>query len=132
MENTFHTVVECARSPKEPLMAKRSEADDLMQRIAEEFEALPRQLQGVARYLEEHRSSIMVQRVGEIAEGCGVHASAVVRFAQRFGYSGFTEMQAVFRNAFTAQNTPAKSYQQGAQRRHDRSGNRVALHRCQP
>jgi DNA-binding MurR/RpiR family transcriptional regulator len=93
-------------------MAKRSEADALMQRIAEEFEALPRQLQGVARYLEENRSSIMVQRVGEIAEGSGVHASAVVRFAQRFGYSGFTEMQSVFKNAYTAQNTPARSYQQ--------------------
>lgn len=93
-------------------MAKRSEADALMNRIAEEFEALPRQLQGVARYLEEHRSSIMVQRVGEIAEGAGVHASAVVRFAQRFGYSGFSEMQAVFRDAFTAQASPSRSYQQ--------------------
>ncbi len=112
MENLFHIVLECRRSPVERLMAKRSEADALMQRIADEFEALPRQLQGVARYLEEHRSSIMVQRVGEIAEGCGVHASAVVRFAQRFGYSGFTEMQAVFRNAFTAQTAPQRSYKQ--------------------
>ncbi|MBB3225984.1 DNA-binding MurR/RpiR family transcriptional regulator [Luteibacter sp. Sphag1AF] len=93
-------------------MAKRSDADVLMQRIADEFEALPRQLQGVARYLEEHRTSIMVQRVTEIAEGCGVHASAVVRFAQRFGYSGFTEMQAVFRDAYTEQAAPARSYQQ--------------------
>src|SRR3954466_5434418 len=112
MENSFHRVLQCARSPMEPVMAKRSEADALMQRIADEFEALPRQLQGVARYLEEHRSSIMVQRVGEIAGGCGVHASAVVRFAQRFGYSGFTEMQAVFRDAYTALTTPARSYQQ--------------------
>ena len=93
-------------------MARRSPADALMQRIADEFEALPRQLQSVARYLEEHRSSIMVQRVGEIAEGAGVHASAVVRFAQRFGYSGFSEMQAIFREAFTAQVSPGRSYQQ--------------------
>ncbi|UPG86445.1 MurR/RpiR family transcriptional regulator [Luteibacter aegosomatis] len=103
-------------------MAKPSEADQLMQRIADEFEALPRQLQGVARYLEAHRGSIMLQRVGEIAEGSGVHASAVVRFAQRFGYSGFSEMQAVFRDAWTAQATPSRSYQQRIRSVIDRSG----------
>src|ERR1700755_2251398 len=111
MEKTFHGVLECEGSLLEQTMTKRSAADVLMQRIADEFEALPRQLQGVARCLEEHRGSIMVQRVGEIAEGCGVHASAVVRLAQRFGYLGFTEMQAVFRNAFTAAAAPRRSYQ---------------------
>jgi DNA-binding MurR/RpiR family transcriptional regulator len=112
MENMFHGCFNAGGPLLEPPMAKRSEADALMNRIAEEFEALPRQLQGVARYLEEHRSSIMVQRVGEIAEGAGVHASAVVRFAQRFGYTGFSEMQAVFRDAFTAQASPSRSYKQ--------------------
>jgi DNA-binding MurR/RpiR family transcriptional regulator len=36
----------------------------------------------------------------------------VVRFAQRFGYSGFSEMQAVFRHDYTEGVTPARSYQQ--------------------
>ena len=70
-----------------------------MQRVADEFESLPRQLQGVARYLEQHRSSIMLQKVNDVAAGSNVHPSAVVRFAQRFGYSGFSEMQTVFRDA---------------------------------
>jgi DNA-binding MurR/RpiR family transcriptional regulator len=93
-------------------MKKRSPVDELLQRIANEYDELPRQLQGVATYIEQHRANIMVQRINEVADGCGVHASAVVRFAQRFGYSGYSEMQAVFRSAYTETVTPARSYQQ--------------------
>ena len=93
-------------------MGKQRAVDELLQRIAQEFETLPRQLQNIASYLERERANIMVQRINEIAAGCDVHPSAVVRFAQRFGYSGFSEMQAVFRNDYTETITPARSYQQ--------------------
>ena len=93
-------------------MGTLSAVDELLQRIASEFETLPRQLQNVASYLEKQRASIMVQRINEIASGCDVHPSAVVRFAQRFGYSGFSEMQAVFRHDYTEGVTTARSYQQ--------------------
>jgi DNA-binding MurR/RpiR family transcriptional regulator len=97
-------------------MNKVSGVEGLMQRIAEQFDALPRQQQAVARYVEEHRSSIMLQRVNEVAQGAGVHPSAVVRFAQRFEYTGYTEMQAVFRTEHTEQATPIRSYQQRIRR----------------
>jgi len=93
-------------------MGKQSAVDELLQRIAQAFETLPRQLQNIASYLERERANIMVQRINEIAAGCDVHPSAVVRFAQRFGYSGFSEMQAVFRSDYTETVTPARSYQQ--------------------
>ncbi|GLQ93910.1 MurR/RpiR family transcriptional regulator [Dyella acidisoli] len=93
-------------------MGTLSAVDELLQRIASEFETLPRQLQNVASYLEKQRANIMVQRINEIASGCDVHPSAVVRFAQRFGYSGFSEMQAVFRHDYTEGVTTARSYQQ--------------------
>jgi DNA-binding MurR/RpiR family transcriptional regulator len=35
-----------------------------------------------------------------------------VRFSQRFGFSGFSEMQALFRQAWTHKTTPAQNYQQ--------------------
>ena len=93
-------------------MTKTSGVEALMQRIAEQFDALPRQQQNVARYVEAQRANIMLQRINEVAKGAGVHASAVVRFAQRFDYSGYSEMQAVFRSEHTAQAAPARSYQQ--------------------
>jgi DNA-binding MurR/RpiR family transcriptional regulator len=97
-------------------MIKRSEVDELLRRIAEQFDALPRQQQSVARYVEQQRSTLMVQRINEVAEGAGVHGSAVVRFAQRMGFSGYSEMQALFRSEHTAQATPARSYQQRIRR----------------
>ena len=83
--------------------------EELMQRIAENYESLPRQLKSVATYLEQHRSSVMVDRTSDIAASCGVHPSAVVRFAQRFGFSGFSHMQAGFRQAYTGQGTSSPS-----------------------
>jgi DNA-binding MurR/RpiR family transcriptional regulator len=58
----------------------------------------------------------MVDRVGEIAQRCGVQPSAVVRFAQRFGYPGFSAMQAVFRADYAGRATPPASYQQRIRR----------------
>ncbi|WP_322106407.1 MurR/RpiR family transcriptional regulator [Paraburkholderia sp. J41] len=86
--------------------------DELMQRVALDYEALPRQLKSVASYIEQHRASVMMDRTSDIAASCGVHPSAVVRFAQRFGFSGFSDLQAVFRQAYGAQGASATSYQQ--------------------
>lgn len=86
--------------------------DQLLRRVADQYESLPRQLKSVAGYLEQHRPSVMVDRVSDIAERCGVHPSAVVRFAQHFGFSGFSDLQAVFRRAYTAEVAPHLSYQQ--------------------
>jgi DNA-binding MurR/RpiR family transcriptional regulator len=93
-------------------MAKVSALQALMQRIADEYDSLPRQLKSVANYIEQHRASVMVDRAIDIAGRCGVQPSAVVRFAQRFGFSGFSAMQAVFRQAYTEQASPMQSYQQ--------------------
>ena len=86
--------------------------DALMQRIATSYEALPRQLKTIATYIEAHRTSLIVERVVDIAQHCTVQPSAVVRFAQRFGFSGFSQMQDVFRRDYTDQASPGGNYQQ--------------------
>ena len=86
--------------------------EELMDSIAAAYEALPRQLKSIARYFEQHRSSVMMDRVTDIAVACDVHPSAVVRFSKRFGFSGFSEMQAIFRRAYTERVAPIQSYQQ--------------------
>ncbi|MDR5813931.1 MULTISPECIES: MurR/RpiR family transcriptional regulator [unclassified Caballeronia] len=85
--------------------------EELMQRITDAYDSLPRQLKSVATYIEQHRSSVMMDRTSDIAAACGVHASAVVRFAQRFGFSGFSDLQAVFRQAYAGGESP-QSYQE--------------------
>lgn len=86
--------------------------DELLQRITDAYDTLPRQLKSIASYIDEHRASVMMDRTSDIATRCGVHPSAVVRFAQRFGFSGFSDLQAVFKDAYTGQNPSAQSYQQ--------------------
>jgi DNA-binding MurR/RpiR family transcriptional regulator len=92
--------------------ARATPVDALLVRIAGEYDALPRQLKSVAKYVEQHRASLMVDRVGDIAARCGVQPSAVVRFAQRFGFAGFSAMQGVFRDEYAEQASPLQSYQQ--------------------
>jgi DNA-binding MurR/RpiR family transcriptional regulator len=96
--------------------AKPADVAALMQRIAAGYDALPRQLKSVAAYVDQHRASVMVDRVGDIAARCAVQPSAVVRFAQRLGFSGFSELQAVFRREYAAQASPVQNYQQRIRR----------------
>ena len=99
-------------APRAEPAARPTGVDELMRRIAAEYDGLPRQLKSVATYVEQHRASLMVDRATDIAAHCAVQPSAVVRFAQRFGFSGFSEMQGVFRQAYTEQNSPTASYLQ--------------------
>lgn len=92
-------------------MTEPVSVDQLMQDIAQEFHLLSRQLKVIAKYIEQHKSSLMLERISDIATECDVQPSAIVRFAQRFGFSGFSEMQDIFRNAYAQQSNPAPNYQ---------------------
>ncbi|MDE3011114.1 MAG: MurR/RpiR family transcriptional regulator [Pseudomonadota bacterium] len=92
-------------------MGQQNAADALMQRIAREYDDLSRQLKQIAQYIEHNRQRMVVARIQELAEACQVQPSAVVRFAQRFGFSGYSEMQGVFRDAWGPE-AANSSYQQ--------------------
>jgi DNA-binding MurR/RpiR family transcriptional regulator len=81
-----------------------------LDRMREGFTQLSPQLQTIAQYFEQNRASVTVDRVQAIAAKCGVQASAVVRFAQRFGFDGFSDLQALYRNEFTTRASPTQSY----------------------
>lgn len=86
-------------------------ADSLLASIRREYGSLSRQLQQIARYVEEHRDHIGLERIQDVAERCDVYPSAVVRFAKRFGFSGYSEMQKMFRAGIARQIAPGRSYQ---------------------
>ncbi|KAF3998868.1 MurR/RpiR family transcriptional regulator [Glaciimonas immobilis] len=93
-------------------MAETATVDQLMLQIADKYPTLSKQLKIIAKYIEQHRTSLMLERISDIAEHCDVQPSAIVRFAKQFGFTGFSEMQAVFRDAYTAQTGPSPNYQQ--------------------
>ncbi|WP_320822804.1 MurR/RpiR family transcriptional regulator [Reinekea sp.] len=58
---------------------------------------LSKRLFQVAQYLLDHPNEIAFGTVVVIARDAGVHPSTLVRFANAFGYSGFSEMQSLFK-----------------------------------
>jgi DNA-binding MurR/RpiR family transcriptional regulator len=91
-------------------VAQVESVERFLARVREEFADLSPQLQAIARYFEQNRASVTVDRIQVIAANCAVQASAVVRFAKRFGFNGFSELQALYRNEFTTRTSPALSY----------------------
>ncbi|MGL4237014.1 MurR/RpiR family transcriptional regulator [Tabrizicola sp.] len=62
---------------------------------------LPRRLQQCADYVATHFDSIALSTVAQMAEGAGVPPSAMMRFCQIMGFSGYAEMQRLFREALS-------------------------------
>jgi DNA-binding MurR/RpiR family transcriptional regulator len=93
---------------KAPSPAKRPQKDALgytMPRSYEELRAvlssgsihLPKRLQQIAVYFWQHPGEVALGTITSIAENAGVQPSALVRFAQAFGYSGFSDFQVLFK-----------------------------------
>lgn len=73
--------------------------DELQARLLSLDDALPKRLKQCADFLAENPERIAVSTVAELAAEAGVQPSAFVRFCQLLGFSGFSEMQRLFREA---------------------------------
>jgi len=67
-------------------------------RLSAEHDSLSRRLKEVSHYISEHPQSLALDTAAEIAEKAGVHASTLIRFANHFEFSGFSELQKLFKN----------------------------------
>ena len=91
-------------------VAAKMTVDQLLKRISEEYEGLSKQLKVIARHVEQHRDHLGLEGIQEVAAQCEVQPSAVVRFAKHFGFSGFTELQRIFRDGLARQIAPSRNY----------------------
>ena len=62
---------------------------------------LPRRLQQCADHIAQHMDTIALSTVAQVAQGAGVPPSAMMRFCQIMGFSGFAEMQRLFRDVLS-------------------------------
>jgi DNA-binding MurR/RpiR family transcriptional regulator len=69
-------------------------------RLLEVSGSLPKRLRQCADYVAANKDRIAVSTVAEMADGAGVQPSAFMRFCQIMGFSGFSEMQKLFRESF--------------------------------
>jgi DNA-binding MurR/RpiR family transcriptional regulator len=75
--------------------------DELQARLLALDDTLPKRLRQCADFVAESPERIAVSTVAELAAEAGVQPSAFVRFCQLLGFSGFSEMQRLFREAHT-------------------------------
>lgn len=75
--------------------------EEFRARLADVLDDLPRRLRQCADYIAANTDRIAVSTVAELAAGADVPPSALMRFCQILGFSGFSEMQRLFREAYT-------------------------------
>ena len=72
--------------------------ESLKTEITQQYPALSKQLQGIARYTLDNPQELALDTVASVASKAGVQPSAMVRFAQALGFGGYTDMQQIFRD----------------------------------
>lgn len=70
------------------------------ERLIAVSDALPKRLRQCADYIAANTDRIAVSTVADLATGAGVPPSALMRFCQLLGFSGFSEMQRLFRDSY--------------------------------
>ncbi len=108
----------------EKLPAPPASADEVRELTLEVLQTLPKRLRQCADYVLKHPEKIAVSTVAEIAAGAGVQPSAVMRYCQVIGFSGFSEMQRLYRDDY-AERWP--DYATRLERLRDRDGHVAQL-----
>ncbi|MBO6508331.1 MAG: MurR/RpiR family transcriptional regulator [Roseibium sp.] len=76
--------------------------DAFFKRLGNSADQLPKRLKQFADYIATNPDRVAVSTVAELAEGADVQPSAVMRFCQEMGFSGFSQMQKLFRSDYSA------------------------------
>jgi len=84
------------RMTQETSAPRTSEA--LRAAILERYDGLSKRLRQFARYVLDEPHDLAFETLAAMTERCGVQPSAIVRFAQSFGFEGATQMQRLFRD----------------------------------
>ncbi len=77
----------------------------LFRTLAERADTMPKRLRQCADFLAQYPDRVAVSTVAELSAAADVQPSAMMRFCQELGFSGFSQMQRLFREEY-ARNWP--------------------------
>jgi DNA-binding MurR/RpiR family transcriptional regulator len=72
----------------------------LFRLLAERAETMPKRLRQCADFIAGYPDRVAVSTVAELAAAADVQPSAMMRFCQDLGFSGFSQMQRLFRDEY--------------------------------
>ncbi len=75
--------------------------DEFQLRLHDASNSMPKKLRLCANYLADNTELIAVSTVAELAAGAGVQPSAFIRFCKVLGFSGFSQLQRLFRETYS-------------------------------
>jgi DNA-binding MurR/RpiR family transcriptional regulator len=75
--------------------------DQLEKAIIEQFPSLSKRLQQIASHALDNPSELALETIAAVSQRAGVQPSSLIRFAKVFGFSGYSDMQRVFRLRLT-------------------------------
>jgi len=73
--------------------------EEFQARLVEITEGLPKRLRQCADYIGQNTDRIAVSTVADLSTAAGVQPSAFMRFCQLMGFSGYSQMQKMFRES---------------------------------
>ena len=79
------------------MLSRSPSYDELVSSITAAYPGLSKQLQQIARFALERPNELALGTVAAVAEAAGVQPSSLIRFANALDFSGFSDMQQVFR-----------------------------------
>lgn len=82
-----------------PISAPKTIAE-FQQRLQTSSGDMPKRLQQCAKYIADNTEIIAISTVAELAQGAGVQPSAFIRFCKLLGFSGFSQLQRLFRETY--------------------------------
>jgi DNA-binding MurR/RpiR family transcriptional regulator len=106
--------------------------EELKAIIAAEHNRLSRRLRQIGEFLLAEPDQIALETISTLAGRIGVQPSAMIRFAKHFGFSGFSQMQQLFRGRLIDRVSTYRSRIQHSERADRSDGPRDILSRfCQ-
>ena len=88
-------------------MAPARSYETLRTQIARKHADLSDRLRRIAEFAVQNPNDMALETVATLAGRIGVQPSSIIRFANSFGYDGFSEMQLVFRSRLVADAAPS-------------------------
>jgi DNA-binding MurR/RpiR family transcriptional regulator len=82
---------------------QKDDFDGFVALLRERGPSLPKRLRQVADYALANPDDMALSTAAQVAQQAGVQASTLVRFAQALDYSGFSELQQLFRSRLRQQ-----------------------------
>lgn len=75
--------------------------DEVFNALAEHSATFPKRLKQCAEFVAANPDRVAVSTVAELSDAAGVQPSAFMRFCQELGFSGFSQMQKLFRSDYS-------------------------------